>query len=173
MRSDRGFGIVETGFSIALIAVSALLVINLFSYMTKVSSKGGELGVSASMCDMLLSDVSSNKSSPLRKRMIENSVGGFSACGSEVLGERVYYYILEVLPLKSSEFAGSGLMKADVVVFWFAAKSPFGASDFDRDDLGKSSIEEFLSDDSVKELSRTESGFSYTRLSRLVSVPKE
>ena len=170
MRS-RGFSIVEIMFSIALLAMTSVMAVNLFSYMSKISSKGSEMSVGNVICSRLVNDMTRNEGSDLNKMMMEHQASGFSTCGNEVLADRTYFYIVEAVPVKRSGDANSGLVSARAVVFWFTKGAPFSAGDFRKEMLESSSIDEFLKSAGAK-FNRSESGFSYARLSRIVSIDK-
>lgn len=165
---ERGFTFIEAFVSIAVIAVTAVLVVSLFSYMAKASSKGSEMTAGTSVCAKIVNRIASDTESDLRKKMIAGQDAGFSTYGSEACGDKTYYYMAEAAPVYA-DGAFSGMMKVTCAVFWFEDSDSFDPSSFISDKLYESSVDKFI-EESGNRFSKSEYGFSYVKLSKIVCV---
>lgn len=165
-RNKHGFTFVEIFMSIAIVSLVAVMVCALFSSMFKASKKGLDVSVGSSVAGAVLDELVEQNSSELRKRFVEKTSGGFSVSGIKSMGERPYYYILEILPL-SGNYANSNLLQSDIVVFWDTDSSELVNSN--RESLSKSSITDFLQ--TMKSSKSADvSGLKYVRFTRFIML---
>lgn len=182
----KGFSVVELVIGIAIVSVTLVMVLALYTHMMKASAKGIENTVSSTIAkDVLLSfdeyrslenpDDALNWSvslSPLKS--LDGGKRVYS--GSRVVNDNAYYYLLETTPFSLGDASGDAdYVKADVAVFYMTGVSSGSKPGSPVDtEVGLMSPEQFFSgvdgvDSAVaaKAMRTDGTGFSVVRFKRI------
>lgn len=176
----KGFSIIELICGIGIISITLLMVVALYSYMIKASSKGIEHTVASSLANMISSDLSYSiikdakidlgRSSNNYKPLSEGNVNVY--CGSVSMNGASYCYMVELAPVSMSSGRNSADMaKADIAVFYRTAVSEQSDGDLsDGSDSFFSGINSISNAVSLKGSKGDGTGFSFIRMTRLYLI---
>lgn len=172
--NDKAFSVIELMAGIVIIALTIVMICVFYSYMIKLSSKGLDVSIGTSVAEKVFDELANQRNSELYKSLIVSQSSGFVKTGNEIVGDDVYFYILEVVPSGDTTVSNSKLMQADIVVFWW--NSPDMKNDIEtlnKDTAVKfQSIDDFLQSNKRSDIERNEMGKMYIRLTRLVMLPE-
>ncbi len=186
MKLRKGFSTVELALGIAIISITIVMVVNLFSFMFKVASKGIENTVASSIINRIFSEINNDVDTSGGLSIYHPLSGSHSAnskkvyTGSQIMNKNTYCFMIELSPFSLSSGDGkseSNFVKADVVVFYHTGiKSEFANNGIEETAQAHlsffgdaSTIEDAVAS---KGLRKDGTGFSFNRMSRIYCLVK-
>lgn len=114
----KGFSIIELTLGIAIISMTILFVVCLYSYMMKVSAKGIEISMATSIAESLFDEIPEYRGVSESHPSLVGITSEKYFTGKRTVNGMPYYFAIELIPLKSN-LNELELAKIDVAVFWF------------------------------------------------------
>ncbi len=116
----KGFSLIESLFSIAIISIVLVMVCIFYTYMMKVSSKGLDISIASQVAEGKLNQISSiyGDSNSLSIKNIQDFP--YLKTGVDKVGNAEYYYLVKISKLEDIDqfYTNMNLYFADVLVFW-------------------------------------------------------
>lgn len=185
LRIKKGFSLIESLFSIAIISIVLVMVCIFYTYMMKVSSKGLAITVASQVAEEKLNRIASIYGDSNSLSMKNITQFPYIKTGYDLVGNTKFYYLIKVSDMNTNSFYGSmNLYFADVVVFWLPddviVKEEEGTqvtidnnqeflknleTKFKADNI----TEDLLINTFVGKTTNLNEGYRFVRLSRLVS----
>lgn len=178
----KGFSLIESLFSIAIISIVLVMVCIFYTYMMKVSSKGLAITVASQIAEEKLNKIASNYGDSHSLSINCITEFPYVKTGYDIVGDTKFYYLIKISDMNSDKFKSMELYFADVVVFWLADDITLEESTqttIDNNQIFLETLKNKFTDGIISEQTIIENfkgkttnlneGYKFVRLSRLVS----
>ena len=117
MRFKKGFSLIESLASIAIISIVLVMICIFYTYMMRVSAKGLDISIASQVAEEKLNQIASIYGGSDSLSITGISEYPFIKTGCDVVGDTKFYYFIRVSEMPDSKM---NLCFADVVVFWLS-----------------------------------------------------